>query len=145
MDPGIEFAPAAAKEFYERSRSIWLRATNKQPETWRRMVALGGESIANTEGLMRMDRVGVQNFLLTSDGISDDEIVRMQGSDSTEQRAISQGYLSREMSELRRAISSTQGALVRDGVPIGIRVLAQLDKEAGTRYSVELAGADESE
>ena len=141
MDPGIEFAPAAAKEFYERSRSIWLRAINEQPETWRRMVALGGESIANTEGLMRMDRVGVQNFLLMSDGISDDEIVRMQGSDSTEQRAISQGHLSREMSELRRAISSTQGALVRDGVPIGIRVLAQLDKEAGTRYSVELAGA----
>ncbi len=141
MDPGIEFAPAAAKEFYERSRSIWLRATNEQPETWRRMVALGGESIANTEGLMRMDRVGVQNFLLMSDGISDDEIVRMQGSDSKEQRAISQGHLSREMSELRRAISSTQGALVRDGVPIGIRVLAQLDKEAGTRYSVELAGA----
>ena len=59
MDPGIEFAPAAAKEFYERSRSIWLRATNEQPETWRRMVALGGESIANTEGLMGMDRVGV--------------------------------------------------------------------------------------
>jgi len=88
-----------------------------------------------------MDRVGVQNFLLMSDGISDDEIVRMQGSDSTEQRAISQGHLSGEMSELRRAISSTQGALVRDGVPIGIRVLAQLDKEAGTRYSVELAGA----
>ena len=83
MDPGIEFAPAAAKEFYERSRSIWLRATSEQPQTWRRMVALGGESIANTEGLMRMDRVGVQNLLLISDGISDDEIDRMQGSDST--------------------------------------------------------------
>ena len=141
MDPGIEFAPVAAKEFYDRSRSIWRRATTEEPEIWRRMVAFGGESIADTEGLMRMDRVGVQNFLLTSDGISDDEIVRMQGSDSTEQLAISQGQLSGEMSELRRAISGTQGALVRDGVPIGIRVLAQLDEEAGTSYSTELAGA----
>ena len=44
LDPGIEFAPAAAKEFYEHSRSIWLRATSEQPKTWRRMVALGGES-----------------------------------------------------------------------------------------------------
>jgi len=141
LDPGIEFAPAAAKEFYERSRSIWLRASTEQAETWRRMVAFGGEPIANTEGLMRMDRVGVQNFLLTSDGISDDEIIRMQDSDSIEQRAISEGQLRAEMSELRRAINSTQGALVRDGVPIGIRVLTQLDKEAGTRYSAELTGA----
>ena len=141
LDPGIDFAPVAAKEFYNRSRSIWRRATTEEPETWRRLVAFGGESIADTEGLMRMDRVGVQNFLLTSDGISDDEIAQMQGSDSTEQRVISQGHLSGEMSELRRAINSTQGSLVRDGVPIGIRVLAQLDEEAGTRYSVDLAGA----